>query len=1139
MPRIFDNINEKLLETLKKSLEGAKRSDFCVGYFNLRGWRLIDSKIDQFSGGEGACCRLLIGMQKLPQDELHSALALGVSNQRIDQGESVRLRKRIAQEFRQQLMIGTPTDEDEKGLKRLKEQLKAKKLIVKLYLRHPLHAKLYLVPQNHINLPVIGFLGSSNLTFSGLSGQGELNVDVLDHDATKKLQQWFDERWQDRFCLDISDDLAKIIDESWAREELIPPYYVYLKMAYHLSQEARDGLSQYQVPADFKLFKFQEAAVRIAAHHVNKRGGVMVGDVVGLGKTLVGTAIARICEEDFGVSTLIVCPKNLVPMWQNYVDQYGLRGKVMSISRVIKELPEVPARFRLVLIDESHNLRNREGQRYAAIKEYIEQSDSRCILLTATPYNKTYLDLSAQLRLFIPEGRDLGIKPEALIRELGTEMEFRRQYAQTPVRSLAAFEKSLHPEDWQQLMSRYMVRRTRSFIKDNYAQTDSETGRKYLEFPDGTRSYFPTRVPKTAKFAIGSGETDPYARLYSSNVIQVINSLRLPRYGLGNYELSRHKQLRTLEEQRQLDGLSRAGRRLMGFCRTNLFKRLESSGAAFIQSLERHILRNYVYLHAIEQGEDLPIGTQDAELLDTQNSDEDSDSTAILNLDLEAQDESSQDDAELDWLTALEQKEAAYKQRAAEVYDLYQTQYRRRFKWLRPTLFRKELKQDLQADAQALIGVLNHSGEWDAAKDQKLTALLQLLQKEHPQEKVLIFTQFADTARYLGEALKEKNLAQFATVTGSSADPTAIAYRFSPDSNGKRDKISQSDELRILIATDVLSEGQNLQDCRIILNYDLPWAIIRLIQRAGRVDRIGQRASEILCYSFLPAEGVEQLINLRGRLRQRLQENAGVVGTDEAFFEDSSDQVILDLYHEKSGILDDEEDNEVDLTSEALQIWQNAIDADPSLERKIEQMPNVIYSTRPHEPTALEPEGVLMYLRTADGTDALAWVDKQGNSVTQSQMRILRVARCSHDTPAIERHPQHHQLVKTGANLIVEQQKSSGGQLGSPKSARAKTYERLKHYIDYIDKVQKETPLLAFGHDGESLLKAVEEIYQYPLRQTAIAKLNRQFKTGITDKQLASMVVSLRDNDALCVVHPEDEQREAQIICSLGLFQGF
>ncbi|MDJ0662526.1 MAG: phospholipase D-like domain-containing protein [Crocosphaera sp.] len=466
MPRIFDNIDEKLLDFLK--------------YFNLRGWKLIQDEIEQFSGGKHSCCRLLVGMQRLPKDELHQRLGLGNKKTRMGSAEVTRLRKQVAQEFRQQLLMGTPTNEDEKGLQTLKKQLQSQKLIVKLYGRHPLHAKLYLIPQNHANLAAIAFLGSSNLTFSGLSGQGELNVDILDHDATQKLQTWFNDRWDDNFCVDISEELAEIIDQSWATEELIP---------------------------------------------------------------------------------------------------------------------------------------------------------------------------------------------------------------------------------------------------------------------------------------------------------------------------------------------------------------------------------------------------------------------------------------------------------------------------------------------------LN-------------------------------------------------------------------------------------DELRILIATDVLSEGQNLQDCAIIVNYDLPWAIIRLIQRAGRVDRIGQTADTILCYSFFPADGVEKLINLQGRLINRLQENAEVVGTDEAFFEGNENQVIMDLYTEKSEVIDEEEEGEVDLISEALQIWKNATDANPTLAKKIESLANVVYSTRHHRPTPEEPEGVMVYLRTAEGTDALAWVDKEGNSVTQSQTSILRMARCSLDTPAKPHHPSHHELVEKASNVLIKQSKSSGGQLGSPRSARAKTYERLKHYLE-------------------------------------------------------------------------------------------
>jgi superfamily II DNA or RNA helicase len=1124
MSSIYDNIEQPILPELQHYLKQAYRADFCVGYFNLRGWRQIDADIDRFEGSEGQACRLLVGMYRLPKEELRQALAIGVEPERIDQGQAIRLQTLMAQEFRQQLTYGAPSAADEEGLQRLRSQLLAHKLQVKLFLRHPLHAKLYLIYRRDRATPIISYVGSSNLTLSGLRSQGELNVEVVDRDDTSKLEQWFEERWDDRFCLDITEQLAEIIDESWAGRSL-KPYFVYLKMAYHLSQEARDGLSQYRAPASFGLLPFQEAAVQIAAHHVSKRNGVIIGDVVGLGKTLVGTAIAHLCEEDYGTSTLIICPKNLEKMWQGYIDRYGLRGKVVPISRAIQELPNVPARFRLVLIDESHNLRNKEGKRYQAIKDYIEQSGSRCILLTATPYNKTYLDLSAQLQLFLRPDADLGIKPEAYIRSIGGEMQFRRRHSTSPVRSLLAFEQSPEPEDWQQLMSRYMVRRTRSFIKNTYARQDGE--RYYLEFADGRRSYFPIRRPQTVRFIIGEPQSDPYARLYADRVVDIINALNLPRYGLGLYIAPLPSPVASAEEDQLLANLSHAGQRLMGFCRTNLFKRLESSGAAFIQSLERHILRNYVYLHAIAHDLPLPIGTQDAALLDEVGNDEDEDS--LLSQDWESSDETTEavDEEDID-------PQQNFAQRAAEIYRLYQDQYPRRFKWIRANLFRPELQQHLQQDATALIGILQLAGNWNPSSDAKLEALVELLQQQHPTDKVLIFTQFADTARYLARALEDQGIQQVGLATGQSADPTALAWRFSPISNEK--PMPAAEQLRVLVATDVLSEGQNLQDCAIILNYDLPWAIIRLIQRAGRVDRIGQQAGEILCYSFLPAEGVERLINLRGRLRDRLNENQEVVGTDEAFFEDEqAREMLLNLYNERSGVLDEAEKGDVDLTSEALQIWQSAIDANPVLKGMIEKLPDVVYSTRDHEPTGSDPEGVLLYLRTDGGTDALAWVDKDGNSVTQSQMRILRMARCSIDTPPLPRHPQHHELVTRGAELIAEQTKTVAGTLGNKRSAAARTYDRLMSYTQHV---RETTPLLATGTEWENLERAIEEINQHPLKQNAIARLNREFKAGISDEQLANLVTFLREHDALCLINPEERRDGAQIICSMGLFRG-
>ena len=190
MPKIFDNLttDAKLLSALQETLGISKRADFCIGYFNLRGWQGLAPDIDHWDQENGPC-RILIGMQRLPDEDLRENFGILNRPGMMDNQTANRLKMQLAEEYRRQLTIGTPTNTDEETLQQLARQLRERRVVVKLFLRHPLHAKLYLMFREDPFTPIIGYLGSSNLTFAGLSNQGELNIDVVEQDAAIKLKK--------------------------------------------------------------------------------------------------------------------------------------------------------------------------------------------------------------------------------------------------------------------------------------------------------------------------------------------------------------------------------------------------------------------------------------------------------------------------------------------------------------------------------------------------------------------------------------------------------------------------------------------------------------------------------------------------------------------------------------------------------------------------------------------------------------------------------------------------------------------------------------------------------------------------------------------------------------------------------------
>lgn len=1075
MTRIFDNIDDDLGPHLIKTFDNSDRLDAAVGYFNLRGWSTFADSIDAKPESEAPIMRVLVGMTLADQDDqlLHALQAQleGRTDEEGIDGDTARARKVAAiLKFRTQLMRGLPTLSDRATLQRLREHLAGGRVHIKLFTRRPLHGKTYLAHKEDPNHPVVGFVGSSNLTMAGLKHNFELNVDVLDFDAAKKLDKWFQDRWDDRYCIDITDDLIALIEESWAAEVPPTPYEIYLKVCYHLSQDVREGQLEYSLPPDLRdlLLEYQVSAVQTLARRIVHRGGTMLGDVVGLGKTLTAVSTALVLREQYGYSTLVVCPKNLVRMWKEHLDAYDVPGEVVSYTTTHRDLPDL-RRYQLVVIDESHNLRSDKRRDYKAIQEYIEHNDSKVLLLTATPYNMRFTDVANQLSLYIGDDDDLGLEPrEALKKNPGI-----RDRVDGRTNTMQAFRKSEEAEDWKNLMSEHLVRRTRSFIKANYGKTDPDNGREYLEFPSGGRFYFPTRTPKPIDHSFGSD--DPAALISSDSALDKINALKLPRYSLIDY-VDPKASLTPAEEELKKDW-ERARGRLIGITRTHFYKRLSSCGHAYDISLKRHLARNQMWIHALDNDLDVPTGT----VIDEMFSDGEPDPDA-----------------------------------SDENYDGLKARNPDGVTWVRHDLFVKDMVNDLRHDSDLIRSLIDLYGAWDPKKDSKLAALVNLLTKAHKDEKVLIFSEYKDTADYVSASLKSAGVLGVALVSGDTEDPSNIVRRFAPVSNRKPHEepkpIPKDEDVRVLVATDVLSEGQNLQDAHIVVNYDLPWAIIRLIQRAGRVDRVGQEAEEILLYTFFH-ESVENVISLRQRIRHRLANNAKAFGSDEVFFGSPDETSELhDLYDGK--LAEGESEGEVDASSLAFEVWAKAEEETPDLAKKVQHMPDLVYSTRPALPSG-DVDGVACYVRSDNGVDGFGLAEPGQDLQLLTAHQALSAFHAEIDTPTAPIRADHFDLT---ASLVRGPLAQSSAVQGRLRGVRLRVWNRL-------------TGRLATSPE---VTEALEALYTRPLQTGAERRLRSALKTRPNDDDLGDLLVLLHRDENL-VVPDAAGADPLRIVCTMGV----
>lgn len=988
---IIDNQTTKLVDAIRTYLPRSEAAKFALGYFFISGLEAVADALYNVQD-----LRLLIG--NTTNRETIEQIAEGYRRlaeiqdaaealQYPRQLDRARAAEATADAVGETLAHMAQTDEAATLVRTLVDLIESGRLHVRVHTNGRLHAKAYILDygpsfdqQGRPHPPAekgLAILGSSNLSLAGISANAELNVVVHGDANHAALTDWFEALWDEAEAFE--QPLMTELRHSWTLAA-VTPYELYLKTLYELVRDQLAGIDAagplWRDDILAVLTEFQDRAVRQAVQMIRRYGGCFVSDVVGLGKSYIGAAIVKIFERQDRARPLIICPAPLVEMWQHYNQAYQLNAHVLSLGRLQETEAEGPewmltdpeTRDRdFVLVDESHTFRHTRTQRYRVLQSFLAAGDRKAAFLTATPRNQSVWDIYNQIKLFHPrEITDLPIDPPHL-----------RDF----FKLVEAGERRLPA-----LLSHLLIRRKRMDVLRWYgydAETDARIDPDHFQpYRDGERrayvrvggrkQVFPERVLQTIEYSIeavygdgaatgegtlydqlrrrlsGPGHGDGAAPDLGAAPEVAPTSLTYARYGLWHYVKGPYR------DRPPYTNLKRAGANLRGLMRVMLFKRFESSVHAFRETVGRLLRSQRAFLTALDAG---IVAAGEA-------------AQEVLN-DADIEEERGLVDA----LSGL-----------ADRYD--------------PAHFRRDaLRADVAADIAILREILALVAPIDPARDAKLQTLKGWLVRPALRDrKVLIFTQYADTAQYLYDNLTSAgDGGRVEVITSQERNKAEIVGRFAPRANPQH-RTDAAPEIETLIATDVLAEGLNLQDCDTVINYDLHWNPVRLIQRFGRIDRIGTEHDRITGYNFLPERALERNLGLHEKLRARIQEIHDTIGEDAAILDPSeqlNEEALYTIYTQ--GNVGHHEEDEVDAfvdMNEALETMRQIKEDQPDLYRRITELRDGIRCG------ARQGTAGTVVLCRAGRYQQLTLVDDTGEVVTTNAPRILNAMKCAPDTPA-------------------------------------------------------------------------------------------------------------------------------------------
>jgi len=787
------------------------------------------------------------------------------------------------------------------------------KLDIRVYRKNFLHAKCYIFGSDEEN--AIGIIGSSNFTKQGLFGNLELNQ-FEDNNATvnfvrKNLSQhpshrsWFEDLWNasEEWSKTFSEE---VLDLSKHGGVCYSAYEMYIHALYRIYGQDLLDEKENKVSIDDpttgkpQLLKFQIQNANSLIKKLERQSVAMLSDSVGLGKTYTAIKVVEYYKQILNQRVVVIAPAGLVPQWRKAFDDFRMThipeiyslqdtAKIEDIKENLKSIP-----VGLFVFDESHNLRTSGGNRFDVfIKWRQENENARTLLLTATPINNQLSDLTNQIMLgsggdifklgrFYDRSKQKYFTLKERLELLQTDM--RRQ-----IRELGFIDYQPIKEQLTPLLNRFIVRRTRQGIQKEYPE-GLEINGKLQKFPKSipdnmeydVPNQFKSQLEKIAarnpllveafKYTISSLAELEYlahpldlTEHYTLREKPINSSLEIIYSGLlalgfpcYRYNIYRHAYYGRKRGELQLNAdenreLSRQIG-IYGIFRTVFLKRLESSLFSINKSIESYDRKLMDFKEKLEKYN---------KIISVKN-------LSQLNKAIDSYNEENAEADELDFdITTFEDKEEGFISIPADegVFNV------------------KQLKADIDKDLM-IISILKEQIALLIKKDHKIKVLADKLD-DNEENKVLVFTYFADTLYYLQSELpkllrKNKNI-EFAL--GTKGEIEDYAKRFAPISKKYHLKTGER-EIDFLIATDKLSEGQNLQDCGIIINYDLHWNPVRMIQRNGRINRLGTKHEEIFIYNFRPTEQLESYLQLVSKLQDKINLIRYTIGSDQSVLDE-------------------------------------------------------------------------------------------------------------------------------------------------------------------------------------------------------------------------------------------------------------